>query len=188
MENRALRSSICFLETGDLVILQFYELAKKKIGEFKCNGKEIDNDTTVIHRTFHVSKKYTFQEVEYVDGFHREKCLRKVYWCNPIVFCKCGAVHLLQSDLPSKIQMQNIVKTFAEEEREIDMPDVVIPREGDLITCFTWDIDIEEDEDWEEFDEDGWEELDEEFDEEEGEFDNEEKRTGSRYGSNPIHY
>lgn len=113
---------------GRDIILKHYGDVKNIIGKFKCNGKEIDADTTIVFDVFHKSEEIT------EDDFPGEKCLEKIFLCSTHVFCKCGRCHLVASEISADIQIQNIVADLSSQGKKITIPDYTT--EGVLITHF----------------------------------------------------
>ena len=107
------------------IALKTYKDAKKDIGKFECNGKIIDDDTTIVYEMFYESTVETGSLANDHDIF-------TLWLCTANVFCKCGEYHHISLDYPAESQLIEIYEDI-EKWRDITFTFPNKDPEGSLI-------------------------------------------------------
>jgi hypothetical protein len=187
MSEKYINKSTFFPNEG-LVIVQYYEEAKKQIGKFKCGDKEISNDTVVMHFLLDETEQFVAASEEYNKDDNKYIIYKAYdyhsYWCSPKIICKCGETHDVKSNIPIAIQVQDIIKHRSNEVIKIMKPSGIPDLQGEMITFFNH------------FNFEKYEEEEEETEPTEEDLQDLAKYLlahgrrvrGTRYGSNPVKY
>lgn len=112
------------LKDQDNILLPYKE-AKNQIGIYLCNGKEIDNDTTIVYEMFH-------EDIVKTGSLAKDHNVVTLWLCTVNVFCKCGEYHHITSAVPAKYQILEILENIEnQEDITFSFPDK--EPDGDLI-------------------------------------------------------
>lgn len=85
------------------IALKTYKEAKKEIGKYECNGKIIDEDTTIVYEKF-------YEKIIETGSFANDHEIIILWLCTANVFCKCGEYHHISSNFEAKYQIMDILQ------------------------------------------------------------------------------
>ena len=91
------------------IILKLYGECRNDIGIIECLGRRIDDDTTIVYKMFS-------SEVVRSGSLATDHNLFTLWLCTVDVFCKCGTIHPVSSDIPAKYQIFEILENIENHE------------------------------------------------------------------------
>jgi len=114
------------LEDNGIVLLTYKE-AKRKIGIYRCDGKEIDDDTVIVYKKF-------YEDIQRTGSLAKEHEVDILWLCTAHIFCKCGEYHHIRSEYPVEYQLREIiVDIYGQTGITFCLPDEDIVPDGCLI-------------------------------------------------------